>query len=95
MTQQQAELYEAALIDLNMLAPPKPTGRIAKDDPFAAIADKIRTGAQIPVPGQPIDDQLAKQGSQAINKAKAKQAAKQTKKQAKSKPAKSAKINRG
>ena len=49
MTQKQAERYEAALIDLNMLAPPKPTGRVAKDDPFAAIADKIRTGAQIPI----------------------------------------------
>ena len=56
MTQKQAERYEAALIDLNMLAPPKPTGRIAKDDPFAAIADKIRTGSQIPTPGQPTDD---------------------------------------
>ena len=79
MTEQQAEHFEEALIKLRMLAPPKPTGRTAKDDPFAAIADKIRRGDQLPMPEEEID--LAKEVQQAVGRAKAKQTVKQKPKQ--------------
>ncbi len=96
MTKKQAEQYEAALIELRMLAPPKPAGRTAKDDPFAAIADKIRRGDQIPTPGQPGDEDLSKSMQQANRQAKAKQTAKQTRKQVlEPKASKRAKRKRG
>ncbi|MFG0261001.1 MAG: hypothetical protein ACF788_01225 [Novipirellula sp. JB048] len=81
MTPAQGKAFEAELIAAEMLAPPKPTGRAPKDDPFAAIAERI-TKKQLPdIPGVQLSntdaerEQRQRENEQALKAASAKKTA--------------------